>query len=152
MIKNRDHAIVPDSNKMASGKPGAVQAGVTGRIGYYFKNARTLADDNGLRLQIARVRAEAAELLLSRVVARTTQIGVVEESGGRAVLGGRVVGLAGEKRGDALAVEDAQVERAGETASRRAGSRPRYERRMPRQVRNPCSGCGGARPPPGTMQ
>jgi hypothetical protein len=38
------------------------QARVAGRIGYYLENARTLADDQGLRLQIARVRAEVAEL------------------------------------------------------------------------------------------
>jgi hypothetical protein len=38
------------------------QARVAGRIGYYLENARTLADDQGLRLQIARVRAEVTEL------------------------------------------------------------------------------------------
>jgi Protein of unknown function (DUF3732) len=38
------------------------QARVAGRIGYYIENARTLADDQGLRLQIARVRAEVTEL------------------------------------------------------------------------------------------
>ncbi|TGQ80254.1 DUF3732 domain-containing protein [Mesorhizobium sp. M8A.F.Ca.ET.207.01.1.1] len=38
------------------------QARVAGRIGYYLENARTLSDDEGLRLQIARVRAEVTEL------------------------------------------------------------------------------------------
>lgn len=38
------------------------QARVAGRIGYYLENARTLADGEGLRLQIARVRAEVSEL------------------------------------------------------------------------------------------
>ncbi|EIG61295.1 DUF3732 domain-containing protein [Bradyrhizobium sp. WSM1253] len=38
------------------------QARVAGRIGYYLENARTLSDEEGLRLQIARVRAEVVEL------------------------------------------------------------------------------------------
>jgi len=38
------------------------QARVAGRIGYYLENARTLSDNEGLRLQIARVRAEVSEL------------------------------------------------------------------------------------------
>ncbi|MCC8968936.1 DUF3732 domain-containing protein [Bradyrhizobium brasilense] len=38
------------------------QARVAGRIGYYLENARTLSDGEGLRLQIARVRAEVVEL------------------------------------------------------------------------------------------
>lgn len=38
------------------------QARVAGRIGYYLENARTLSDGEGLRLQIARVRAEVTEL------------------------------------------------------------------------------------------
>lgn len=37
------------------------QARVAGRIGYYLENARTLSDGEGLRLQIARVRAEVVE-------------------------------------------------------------------------------------------
>src|SRR5271169_6392855 len=46
------------------------------------------------------------------VVAGTAQIGVVEERG-RTVLGGSGVGFAGEKGGDALAIEDAQFDGAG---------------------------------------
>lgn len=38
------------------------QARVAGRIDYYLENARTLSDGEGLRLQIARVRAEVVEL------------------------------------------------------------------------------------------
>jgi chromosome segregation ATPase len=38
------------------------QARVAGRVGYYLENARTLSNDDGLRLQIARVRAEVTEL------------------------------------------------------------------------------------------
>lgn len=38
------------------------QARVAGRIGYYLENVKTLGSDEGLRLQIARVRAEVAEL------------------------------------------------------------------------------------------
>lgn len=38
------------------------QARVAGRIGYYLENARALSSDDGLRLQIARVRAEVTEL------------------------------------------------------------------------------------------
>src|ERR1700722_16730218 len=47
------------------------------------------------------------------VVAGTTQIGVIEKRGGTAFPGRGVVRLAGEKGGDALAVEDAQFEGAG---------------------------------------
>jgi regulator of replication initiation timing len=38
------------------------QARVAGRIGYYLENARTLSDGEGIRLQVARVRAEVVEL------------------------------------------------------------------------------------------
>ena len=38
------------------------QARVAGRIGYYLENAHAVADDDGLRLQYARVRAEVEEL------------------------------------------------------------------------------------------
>lgn len=38
------------------------QARVAGRIGYYLENARTLSDGEGLRTQVARVRAEVIEL------------------------------------------------------------------------------------------
>ena len=47
------------------------------------------------------------------VVAGTTQIGAIEKRGGTAFPGRGVVRLAGEKGGDALAVEDAQFESAG---------------------------------------
>jgi hypothetical protein len=53
------------------------------------------------------------EGILSMIVAGAAQIGVIEQRGGRFVLGGRVVGLAREKRRDALAIEDAQFEGAG---------------------------------------
>lgn len=38
------------------------QARVAGRIGYYLENVKALGSDEGLRLQIARVQAEVAEL------------------------------------------------------------------------------------------
>lgn len=38
------------------------QARAAGRIGYYLENARMLSDGEGVRLQIARVRAEVTEL------------------------------------------------------------------------------------------
>lgn len=38
------------------------QARVAGRIGFYLENAQTLSDGEGLRLQVARVRAEVGEL------------------------------------------------------------------------------------------
>jgi hypothetical protein len=38
------------------------QARVAGRISYYLENARVVSSDEGLRLQIARVRAEMTEL------------------------------------------------------------------------------------------
>jgi hypothetical protein len=44
------------------------------------------------------------EDILSMVIAAATQIGVVEQRGGAAVLDGGALGLAGEKGGDALAV------------------------------------------------
>ena len=47
------------------------------------------------------------------LVAGTAQIGVIQQSGGRIVPGGRVVGLAREKRRDALAIEDAQFDGSG---------------------------------------
>jgi hypothetical protein len=53
------------------------------------------------------------EDILSMVVAGTTQIGVIEQRGGRIVVGGRVVGLTGEEGRHALAVEDAEFEGAG---------------------------------------
>ena len=47
------------------------------------------------------------------VVAGAAQIGVVEEGGGTAVLGGSGVAFAGEQGGDAFAGEDAQFDGAG---------------------------------------
>lgn len=38
------------------------QARVAGRIGYYLENARTVTSDEGIRLAIARARAEVSEL------------------------------------------------------------------------------------------
>jgi hypothetical protein len=38
------------------------QARMAGRIGYYLENAQTVASDDGIRLAIARARAEVAEL------------------------------------------------------------------------------------------
>lgn len=38
------------------------QARVAGRIGYYLENVQAVRDDNGLRLAVARARAELAEL------------------------------------------------------------------------------------------
>src|SRR5271165_885369 len=52
-------------------------------------------------------------VFLSMVVAGTAQIGVVEERGWMAVLGGSGVTFAGEEGGDALAIEDAQFDGAG---------------------------------------
>src|SRR5271169_2690085 len=50
-------------------------------------------------------------VFLSMVVAGTAQIGVVEQRGGSAVIGRRV--LTGEEGSDALAIEDAQFDSAG---------------------------------------
>ena len=58
-------------------------------------------------------RVSEHEEFLSIVVAGATQIGVVEQWDGAAVLGGGVVGLSSEQRGDALAIEDAQFEGSG---------------------------------------
>jgi len=49
---------------------------------------------------------------LSMVVAGTAQIDVVDERGGRAVLCCGI-GFAGEQRGDALAIEDAEFDSPG---------------------------------------
>ena len=76
------------------------------------------------------------------VAAGTTQIGVIEKRGGTAFPGRGVVRLAREKGGDALAVEDAQFEGAGRDRFEASRIEAAVERRMPRQVRNPCSGCG----------
>jgi hypothetical protein len=38
------------------------QSRISGRISYYLENASALSDDSGLRLQVARTRAEVAEL------------------------------------------------------------------------------------------
>ena len=65
------------------------------------------------------------EDILSMVIAGAAQIGVVEQRGRAAVLGRGAVGLAGEERGDALAVEDAHSTARADTASARAGSSPR---------------------------
>ena len=46
------------------------------------------------------------------IVAGAAQIGVLEQRRGSAVLGRDAFGLAGEQRGDALAIEDAEFERA----------------------------------------
>ena len=59
------------------------------------------------------------------IVAGTAQIGVIEQRGGRFVLGDRVVGLAREKRRDALAIEGAEFEGAGRDRFKGAVSRPR---------------------------
>ena len=76
------------------------------------------------------------------VVAGTAQIGVVEEGGRTAVLGGSRVVFAGEEGGDALAIEDAQFDGAGRDRLEAGGIEAAIGARMPRQVRNPCSGCG----------
>jgi len=52
------------------------------------------------------------EDFLSMVVAGAAQIGVIEERRGTAVLGRRIVVLAGEKGGDAFAIEDAEFDGA----------------------------------------
>src|ERR1700689_2900915 len=64
-------------------------------------------------VQLVECRMSEHEDFLSMVVAGTTQIGVIEKRGGTAFPGRGVVRLAGEKGGDALAVEDAQFEGAG---------------------------------------
>ena len=66
---------------------------------------------------------------------------MVDERDGAAVRARRVE-LAGKEGGDALAVEDAQFDGSGRDRLEAGGSRPRKARRMPRQVRNPCSGWG----------
>src|SRR3984957_2235313 len=65
------------------------------------------------RMKLVECGVSEHEDFLSMVEAGTTQIGVIEKRGGTAFLGCGVVRLAGEKGGDALAVEDAQFERAG---------------------------------------
>jgi hypothetical protein len=65
------------------------------------------------RVQLVECRMSEQEEFPSMVVAGTAQIGVIEQGGGRIVLGGRVVGFASEQRGDALAIEDADLEGAG---------------------------------------
>jgi hypothetical protein len=63
-------------------------------------------------VELVECRMSEHEEFLSMIVAGTTQIGVIEQGGGRIVLGGRVVGLAGQQGGDALAIEDAQFDTA----------------------------------------
>jgi hypothetical protein len=65
------------------------------------------------RVQLVDREMSGHEDILSMVVARTAHIGVVEERGGAAVLGGGMVRLVGEEGGDALAIEDAQFDGAG---------------------------------------
>src|ERR1700761_5295778 len=64
-------------------------------------------------VQLVECGVSEHEDFLSMVVAGTTQIGVIEKRGGTAFPGRGVVRLAGEKGGDALAVEDAQFEGVG---------------------------------------
>jgi hypothetical protein len=58
------------------------------------------------------LKADLARELASGEILTPAQIGVVEECGRTAVLGRRIVGLAGEKGGDALAIEDAEFDGA----------------------------------------
>src|SRR5271163_4814452 len=51
--------------------------------------------------------------VLSMVVTGAAQIGVLEQRGGRLFPSDSFVGLAGEQRGDALAIEDAEFEGSG---------------------------------------
>ncbi len=83
------------------------------RFGLVFEFLESLGharETEGVQLFERGVREHAD--LLSMVVAGTAQIGVVEERGGTAVVGRRVVGLTGEKGGDALAIEDAEFDGA----------------------------------------
>jgi hypothetical protein len=59
---------------------------------------------------------------LSTIVAGTVQIGVIEQGGGAAVLGRRIVELAGAQGGDALAIEP---DRCGTPVRDAAGWRAR---------------------------
>ena len=63
-------------------------------------------------MELVERRMSEHEDILSMAVAGTTQIGVIEQRAGRFVVGGRVFGLTGEKGRHALAVEDAEFERA----------------------------------------
>src|SRR5271154_1286103 len=76
------------------------------------------------RVQMVERGMSEHEDILSMVIAAATQIGVVEQRGGAAVLGGGALGLAGEERGDALAVEDAQFDGAGGDRLNAAGIEP----------------------------
>ena len=98
----------------------------TARFGLVFEFPESLGQAMKTEgVQLIECRDERAWDFHSMVVAGTTQIGVIEKRGGTAFLGRGVVRLAGEKGGDALAVEDAQFEGAAETASTRAASMPR---------------------------
>ena len=76
------------------------------------------------------------------VVAGTAQIGVVEEGGGTAVLGGSGVAFAGEEGGDALAREDAQFDGAGRHRLDAGRVEAAIGAQNAQAGRNPCSGCG----------
>src|ERR1700722_20868824 len=71
------------------------------------------------------------------VVAGTAQIGVIEQGSGRIVFGGRVVRLAGEQGGDALAVEDAQFERSRRDGLNAAGVEPAIRAQHPQTSSEP---------------
>ena len=74
-------------------------------------------------------------------VARAADIGVVDHC--RALcLARRAIEVVGEDGSNALVVERADRDGAGSNPSARAGLSPRKRRKMPRQVRKPCSGCG----------
>ena len=77
------------------------------------------------RVQMVERGMSEHEDILSMVVAGTAQIGVVEERGGAAVLGGGVSGLRARREATPLQLRTPSSTARADTASTRTGSRPR---------------------------
>ena len=77
------------------------------------------------------------------VVAGTTQIGVVEQRGGAAVLGGGGLALRARREATPLQLRTPSSTARADTASTRTGSRPRYERECARQCGTPVRDAAG---------
>jgi hypothetical protein len=91
-------------------------------------------------VQLVERRMSEHEDFLSVVVAGAAQIRVLEQRGGRIVVGGRVVGFAGEEGGDALAVEDAQFDGAGRDGLDATGVEPTIRAQNPEAGSEPLLG------------
>ena len=79
----------------------------------------------------------------SMEVAGAAQVGMVDHRRGLGLALGAIE-VVGEDGGEALVGERADRDSPGRDRFRRAGSSPRNSRRIPRQVRKPCSGWGRA--------